>query len=71
MSMLPNFANRSGEFCVPKVFASTWTGPIGAIHSQILTEPVTSPSKLINERRRDMLVAPPLLLQKVQRGRCR
>ena len=42
---LRHFGNRSGEFWVYKLIASTYVVRIGAMHSQIITKPVTSPSK--------------------------
>lgn len=42
---LRNFASRSGEFCVCKFIVSTNAEQIDAIHTWIITEPVTSFSK--------------------------
>ena len=41
-----SFGYRSGEFSVCQLFASTDTGQIRAIHTHMITKPVTSPSKL-------------------------
>ena len=46
---LRNFGSRFGEFCVCKFNASAYAGQIGAIHTLILTKPVTSSSKLIDK----------------------
>ena len=45
---LQNFGNRSSEFWVCKLIMSTYAAQIGAMHTQIITKPVTSPSKLDN-----------------------
>ena len=46
LARLRNVVVISGSFCFYKVNASTFAGEIGAIHTQIITKPVTSPSKL-------------------------
>ena len=42
---LERFGHRFGEFSFYKWIASTWAGHVGAIHAQIITEPVTSTTK--------------------------
>ena len=46
VSRLQNLDDRSGEFCVCKLIVFTCEGQIGAIHTQIITKPVVSPSTL-------------------------
>ena len=40
---------RSGEFGVRKLIVSSYVWQIGAIHTQTITKPATSPSSLTHE----------------------